>query len=75
MTEDTLAKNLAGIRRVFDPFLRFGEAESGAIMVNNAEWLDRLGYVELLREVGVHFSINRMLSFESVKSRLDREQG
>jgi tyrosyl-tRNA synthetase len=44
-------------------------------MVNNAEWLDRLGYVELLREVGVHFSINRMLSFESVKSRLDREQG
>jgi tyrosyl-tRNA synthetase len=75
MTEDTLAKNLAGIRRVFDPFLRFGEAKGGAIMVNNAEWLDRLGYVELLREVGVHFSINRMLSFESVKSRLDREQG
>jgi tyrosyl-tRNA synthetase len=75
MTDETLAKNLAGIRRVFDPFLRFGEGAADAVMVNNADWLDRLGYVELLREVGVHFSINRMLSFDSVKSRLDRDQG
>jgi tyrosyl-tRNA synthetase len=69
MTPETLAANLAGISRVFPPFI------PDAMLVNNADWLDRLGYVELLREVGVHFSINRMLSFESVKSRLDREQG
>jgi tyrosyl-tRNA synthetase len=75
MTDETLSKNLAGIRRVFDPFLRFGKGAADVVMVNNADWLDRLGYVELLREVGVHFSINRMLSFDSVKSRLDREQG
>jgi tyrosyl-tRNA synthetase len=75
MTDETLAKNMAGIRRVFDPFLTFGTGPSDAVMADNAEWLDQLGYVELLREVGVHFSINRMLSFDSVKSRLDREQG
>jgi tyrosyl-tRNA synthetase len=75
MTDEQLAKNLAGIRRVFTPFLRFGDGPADAIMVNNADWLDRLGYIELLREVGVHFSINRMLSFDSVRSRLDREQG
>jgi len=69
MTPETLAANLAGISRVFPPFI------PDAVLVNNADWLDRLGYVELLREVGVHFSINRMLSFDSVKSRLDREQG
>jgi tyrosyl-tRNA synthetase len=75
MTDETLARNLAGIRRVFDPFLRFGDGPSDAVMANNADWLDKLGYVELLREVGVHFSVNRMLSFDSVKSRLEREQG
>jgi len=75
MTDETLAHNLAGIRRVFDPFLRFGDGPSDAVMANNADWLDKLGYVELLREVGVHFSVNRMLSFDSVKSRLEREQG
>jgi tyrosyl-tRNA synthetase len=75
MTDETLAHNLAGIRRVFDPFLRFGDGASDAVMANNADWLDQLGYVELLREVGVHFSVNRMLSFDSVKSRLEREQG
>jgi tyrosyl-tRNA synthetase len=75
MTDEVLARNLAGIRRVFDPFLRFGEGPGDAVMVNNADWLDQLGYVELLREVGVHFSVNRMLSFDSVKSRLEREQG
>ena len=75
MTEQTLAANLAGIARVFPAYLRFGDGPSDAMMVNNADWLDRLGYVELLREVGVHFSVNRMLSFDSVRSRLDREQG
>jgi tyrosyl-tRNA synthetase len=75
MTDEILARNLAGIRRVFDPFLRFGNGPGDAVMVNNADWLDRLGYVELLREVGAHFSVNRMLSFDSVKSRLEREQG
>jgi tyrosyl-tRNA synthetase len=75
MTDEILAKNLAGIRRVFDPFLVFGDGSGEAVMVNNADWLDKLGYVELLRDVGVHFSINRMLSFDSVKSRLEREQG
>ncbi len=75
MTEATLATNLAGIARVFPAYLRFGGAPTDAMIVNNADWLDRLGYVELLREVGVHFSVNRMLSFDSVKSRLDRDQG
>lgn len=75
MTDATIAENIAGIRRNIEPFLRFGEGPSDAIMANNADWLDRLGYIELLREIGPHFSINRMLSFDSVKSRLDREQG
>jgi len=75
MTDEVLAKNLAGIRRVFAPFLSFGGGPADALMVNNADWLDRLGYVELLRDIGVHFSVNRMLSFDSVRSRLEREQG
>ena len=75
MTDATIAENIAGIRRNIEPFLRFGDGASDAIMANNADWLDRLGYIELLREIGPHFSINRMLSFDSVKSRLDREQG
>jgi len=75
MTDEVLARHLAGIRRVLEVFFRFGEGAADALMVNNAEWLDRLGYVELLRDVGVHFSINRMLAFDSVKSRLEREQG
>ena len=70
-----IAVNMAGIKRNIEPFLKFGEGSSDAILTNNADWLDRLGYIELLREVGPHFSINRMLSFDSVKSRLDREQG
>ena len=73
-----IAANMAGIRRCFAPFLRFapeaGGAASDAIMPNNADWLDQLGYIPLLREVGVHFTINRMLSFDSVRLRLDREQ-
>jgi tyrosyl-tRNA synthetase len=75
LSDDTIATNMAGIRRCFEPFLSFGDGPSDAVMPNNAEWLDKLGYIELLREVGVHFSVNRMLSFDSVKTRLDREQG
>ncbi len=75
MTPERLAANLVGIRRVFTPFLTFGDGPSDAIMLDNAEWLGKIGYIEMLREVGVHFSVNRMLSFDSVKSRLDREQG
>jgi tyrosyl-tRNA synthetase len=75
LTDAQLSANLAGIRRCFDPFIRFGTGPTDAIMPNNADWLDKLGYIQLLREVGIHFSINRMLSFDSVKSRLDRDQG
>lgn len=75
LTDEQLAINMAGIRRCFDPFIAFGSGPTDAIMPNNADWLDKLGYIQLLREVGIHFSINRMLSFESVKSRLDRDQG
>ena len=75
MTPERLAANLAGIRRVFAPFLQFGEGPSDAVMVDNADWLGQLGYIDLLREVGVHFSVNRMLSFDSVKQRLERDQG
>jgi tyrosyl-tRNA synthetase len=69
LTEAQIAANMAGIAKVFTPFLH------DVTMVNNADWLDRLGYIELLREVGVHFSVNRMLAFDSVRSRLEREQG
>jgi tyrosyl-tRNA synthetase len=75
LSEAQIAENMAGIRRCFAPFIRFGDGASDAIMPNNADWLDKLGYIELLREVGVHFSVSRMLSFDSVRSRLEREQG
>jgi tyrosyl-tRNA synthetase len=74
LTDETIAANMAGIRRCFTPFLRFGDGPSDAVLANNADWLDTLGYIPLLREVGVHFTINRMLSFDSIKLRLDREQ-
>ncbi|MFS0848700.1 tyrosine--tRNA ligase [Novosphingobium panipatense] len=74
LTEDTIAENVASIRRVFERFLTFGDGPSDAIMVDNAEWLDTLEYIPFLRDIGQHFSINRMLSFDSVKLRLDREQ-
>ncbi len=74
LTDETIAANMAGIRRCFVPFLRFGDGPSDAMQTNNADWLDTLGYIPLLREVGVHFTINRMLGFDSVKLRLDREQ-
>ncbi|QLL42952.1 tyrosine--tRNA ligase [Sulfitobacter pontiacus] len=66
--------NIAGMQQVFEKYLSYGDGDSGAIMLNNAEWLDNLNYLEFLRDIGRHFSVNRMLSFESVKSRLDREQ-
>jgi tyrosyl-tRNA synthetase len=75
MTEATILANMAGIRRNIEPFLRFGDTGNDALLPNNADWLDKLGYIELLREVGPHFSISRMLSFDSVKNRLEREQG
>jgi len=66
--------NIASIRRVFERFLTFGDGPTDAILVNNADWLDALEYVPFLRDIGRHFTINRMLSFDSVKLRLDREQ-
>ena len=66
--------NIQGMKQVFAKYLDYGDGPSGALMLNNAEWLDGLNYLEFLRDIGRHFSVNRMLSFESVKSRLDREQ-
>jgi tyrosyl-tRNA synthetase len=74
LTPAQIDDNIAGIRRVFTSYVRFGEGATDAIMVNNAEWLDDLNYLDFLRDIGRHFSVNRMLAFESVKSRLDREQ-
>lgn len=74
MTTETIASNVASIKRVFERFLTFGDGPTDAVMVDNADWLDQLEYIPFLREVGQHFSINRMLSFDSVKLRLDREQ-
>jgi tyrosyl-tRNA synthetase len=74
LTEDTIAQNVASIRRVFERFLTFGDGPSDAITVDNADWLDKLAYIPFLRDIGQHFSVNRMLSFDSVKLRLDREQ-
>ncbi|HEY7576748.1 MAG TPA: tyrosine--tRNA ligase [Acetobacteraceae bacterium] len=73
LTDEQIAANMAGIRRCFDPFLRFGDGPADAIMANNGDWLNALGYIPLLREVGTHFTINRMLTFDSVRIRLDRE--
>ncbi len=72
LTNEQIAANMAGIRRCIEPFVRF---EGGAMLLDNAEWLDRLGYIELLRDIGPHFSISRMLAFDSVRTRLEREQG
>ncbi len=74
LTDAVIAANMAGIARNFAPYLRFGDAATDAFVVNNADWLDQLGYIPLLREVGVHFTINRMLTMDSVRLRLDREQ-
>jgi tyrosyl-tRNA synthetase len=74
LTDAQITANMAGIRRCFGPFLTFGAGPTDALMLNNADWLDTLGYIPLLREVGHHFTINRMLTFDSVRLRLDREQ-
>ncbi|WP_017670868.1 tyrosine--tRNA ligase [Blastomonas sp. AAP53] len=74
LTTDLIASNVASIKRVFERFLTFGDGPTDAIMLDNAEWLDRLEYIPFLRDIGQHFSVNRMLSFDSVKLRLDREQ-
>ncbi|MGB3538998.1 MAG: tyrosine--tRNA ligase [Mesorhizobium sp.] len=74
MTPETIQSNIDGVKKVFSNYLTFGEGERDALMVNNAEWLLPLNYLEFLRDVGQHFSVNRMLSFDSVKQRLDREQ-
>ncbi|HUC61006.1 MAG TPA: tyrosine--tRNA ligase [Alphaproteobacteria bacterium] len=74
LTEAEIAANMASIRRVFANFLEFGQGPTDAIMANNADWLDRLEYIPFLREVGRHFSVNRMLDMDSVKLRLEREQ-
>ena len=74
LTQDDIAANIAGIRTVFERLLTFGDGPSDAVLVDNDDWLGKLGYVDLLRDVGPHFTVNRMLTFESVKRRLDREQ-
>jgi tyrosyl-tRNA synthetase len=74
LTDAQINANIEGIKRAFSPYVQFGEGPTDAVMVNNAEWLDQLNYIGFLRDIGRHFSVNRMLSFESVKSRLDREQ-
>ncbi len=74
LTDQTIQENIVSIKTVFRNFLNFGEGKTDAVMVNNADWLDTLGYISFLREVGRHFTINRMLSFDSVKLRLEREQ-
>jgi tyrosyl-tRNA synthetase len=74
LTSDQIDANIASIRRCFERFLTFGDGPADAIMVNNADWLDRLEYIPFLRDVGRHFTINRMLTFDSVRLRLDREQ-
>jgi tyrosyl-tRNA synthetase len=74
LTDAQIAANMDGIRRCFSPFLTFGDGPADAIMPNNNDWLGALGYIPLLRDVGVHFTVNRMLTFDSVRLRLDREQ-
>jgi tyrosyl-tRNA synthetase len=74
LDEDQIATNLAGIRHVFEKYLAFGAGPTDAVMLNNADWLDGLGYIDFLRDFGRHFSVGRMLSFDSVRQRLEREQ-
>ena len=74
LTHEDIAANIASIRKNFEPFLTFGDGPTDAIMLDNSEWLDGLEYLPFLRDVGTHFTINRMLTFDSVRLRLDREQ-
>jgi tyrosyl-tRNA synthetase len=74
LSEEAIAGNIASIRKSFERFLTFGDGPNDAILVNNADWLDALAYIPFLRDVGPHFTINRMLTFDSVRLRLEREQ-
>ncbi|MFO1256442.1 MAG: tyrosine--tRNA ligase [Sphingomonadaceae bacterium] len=74
LSDATIDANIASIRTVFERYLTFGDGPTDAVMVNNHDWLGKLGYIELLQEVGTHFTVNRMLTFDSVRLRLDREQ-
>jgi tyrosyl-tRNA synthetase len=74
LTDETIEANINSIRTAFEKFLTFGDGPTDAVMVNNHDWLGQLGYIELLQQVGTHFTINRMLTFDSVKLRLEREQ-
>ena len=74
LTDEAINENLKGIRAVFSKFLKFEDSGGNALMSNNADWLNKLNYIDFLRDVGRHFSVNRMLSFDSVKLRLDRQQ-
>ncbi|MEL6168200.1 MAG: tyrosine--tRNA ligase [Pseudomonadota bacterium] len=74
LSVDAINANADGIRQVFARYISYGEGPTDSPLVNNAEWLDRLGYIDFLRDIGKHFTVNRLLAFESVKSRLDREQ-
>src|SRR5436305_2694551 len=74
LDDEEIARNMAGIRTVFAKFLKFGDGPDEAVMVNNADWLDELRYIPLLRDVGRHFSVNRMLTLDSVRLRLERDQ-
>lgn len=74
LTDEVIEANIASIRTAFERFLNFGDGETDAVMVNNYDWLGKIGYIEMLQKVGTHFTVNRMLTFDSVKLRLDREQ-
>lgn len=74
MTSETIKENIGGIFKVFSKYLTFGDGPTDALQPNNAQWLDKLNYIEFLRDIGPHFTINRMLTFDSVRQRLDREQ-
>jgi tyrosyl-tRNA synthetase len=74
LTDDIINNNLKGIRAIFAKFLKFEDAGGNAVMANNADWLNALNYIDFLRDVGRHFSVNRMLAFDSVKMRLERQQ-
>lgn len=74
LSDETIQSNIASIRTVFETFLTFGEGPTDAILIDNDEWLSKYGYIEFLRDYGTHFTVNRMLAFDSVKLRLEREQ-
>ncbi|HAJ04663.1 MAG TPA: tyrosine--tRNA ligase, partial [Brevundimonas sp.] len=74
LTDETIQSNIASIRTVFEKFLTFGDGPTDAVMIDNDDWLSTYGYIQFLRDYGTHFTVNRMLAFDSVKLRLEREQ-